>query len=42
MGDAHYLPQPALPEVSGRLAMNGGSVRFVGLFERSAPWQRAQ
>src|SRR5271157_6045191 len=25
-----------------RVAMNGGSVRFVGLFERSAPCRRAQ
>jgi hypothetical protein len=25
-----------------RLAMNSGSARFVGLFERSAPWRRAQ
>ena len=24
------------------LAMNGGSARFVGSFERSAPWRRAQ
>jgi hypothetical protein len=25
-----------------RLAMNGGSIRFVRLFERSAPWPLAR